>query len=131
MNDNVIKGPWKHRKENDEHRKKVQDDIAFIENICESVMVQLIHTMNENEIVRNPEDISLSLRIGLNADDHLALHGIKRSSAEGKMILERFENNINQTMQIVEEKMDNDSEIIENDEQNDEATTQFSLDDFS
>ena len=34
-------------------------------------------------------------------------------------------------MQIVEEKMDNDSEIIENDEQNDEATTQFSLDDFS
>ena len=86
--------------------------------------------MYENEIVRNPEDISLSLRIGLNADDHLALHGIKRSSAEGKMILDRFENNINQDFQIVEEKIDN-SELIENNDENNEATTQFSLDDFS
>ena len=50
MNDNVIKGPWKPRKENDENRKKVLEDRSFIENICESVMVQLIHTMNENEI---------------------------------------------------------------------------------
>ena len=87
--------------------------------------------MYENEIVLNPEDISLSLRIGLNADDHLALHGIKRSSKEGKMILERFENEIHQTIQIIDEKIDKDSEIIENNDQDDEPSTQFSLDDFS
>ena len=87
--------------------------------------------MYENEIVSNPEDISLSLRIGLNADDHLALHGIKRSSAEGKMILERFENNMNQSIDFIQEPIDIDSENIENNGENEEATTQFSLDDFS
>ena len=30
MNDNVIKGPWKPRKENDENRKKVLEDRSFI-----------------------------------------------------------------------------------------------------
>ena len=87
--------------------------------------------MYENEIVHNPEDISLSLRIGLNADDHLTLHGIKRSSKEGKMILERFENETQQTIQIIDDKIDNDSEIIENNGQDEEPSTQFSLDDFS
>ena len=87
--------------------------------------------MYENEIVSNPEDISLSLRIGLNADDHLALHGIKRSSTEGKMILERYENNMNQSMEIIQETIDNDSENIVNNGENEDANTQFSLDDFS
>ena len=62
MYDNVIKGPWKPRKENDENRKKVLEDRSFIENICESVMVQLIHTMNENEI--DIKDQNFSLEIG-------------------------------------------------------------------
>ena len=44
--------------------------------------------MHESEVVTNPEDISLSLRIGLQGDEHLALHGIKRTSSQGKRILE-------------------------------------------
>ena len=47
------------------------------------------------------------------------------------MILERFENEIHQTIQIIDEKIDKDSEIIENNDLDDEPTTQFSLDDFS
>ena len=47
---NVIKGPWKDRGQSVEERKKISDDMSFIENLTETTMVQLIHTMNENDI---------------------------------------------------------------------------------
>lgn len=52
MNDetNVIQGPWKPNKKNSEAKKKVDEDMNFIEELTERIMVQLIHTMNENQI---------------------------------------------------------------------------------
>ena len=52
MNDetNVIQGPWKPNKKNSEAKKKVDEDMNFIEELTEKIMVQLIHTMNENQI---------------------------------------------------------------------------------
>ena len=32
MNDNVIKGPWKERKQNKEQQKKVAEDMSFVES---------------------------------------------------------------------------------------------------
>ena len=61
MNDNVIKGPWKDRKQNKEQQKKVTEDMSFVENITETVMVQLIHTMNENDIDIKDENFSLEI----------------------------------------------------------------------
>ncbi len=86
--------------------------------------------MHENEIVNDPEDITLSLRIGLEGDDHLALHGIKRSSTQGKRILEKFNESIDEdTIEIIHEQQDNAEQNIDN---NEDASTsnQFSLNDF-
>ena len=59
---NVIKGPWKDRGQSVEERKKISDDMSFIENLTETTMVQLIHTMNENDI--DIKDDNLSREIG-------------------------------------------------------------------
>ena len=86
--------------------------------------------MHENEIVNDPEDITLSLRIGLEGDDHLALHGIKRSSTQGKRILEKFNESIDEdNIEIIHEQQDNAEQNIDN---NEDASTsnQFSLNDF-
>ena len=86
--------------------------------------------MHESEIVNDPEDITLSLRIGLEGDDHLALHGIKRSSTQGKRILEKFNESIDEdNIVIIHEQQDNAEQNIDN---NEDASTsnQFSLNDF-
>ena len=87
--------------------------------------------MHENEIVKDPEDIKLSLRIGLESDDHLALHGIKRTSAQGKRILEKFEDTIDYDFTIKEENRDTiiDSDIMNTSEE-ETTSNQFSLNDF-
>tara|TARA_Y100000768_G_scaffold333587_1_gene273710 strand:+ start:1488 stop:2999 length:1512 start_codon:yes stop_codon:yes gene_type:complete len=86
--------------------------------------------MHESEIVNDPEDITLSLRIGLEGDDHLALHGIKRSSTQGKRILEKFNESIDEdNIEIIHEQQDNAEQNIDNNE--DVSTSnQFSLNDF-
>ena len=51
MNDNVIKGPWKDQGQHKEEQKKIAEDMSFIENMTETVMVQFIHTMNEMTLI--------------------------------------------------------------------------------
>ena len=85
--------------------------------------------MHESEVVTNPEDITLSLRIGLEGDDHLALHGIKRTSSQGKRILEKFNESIDESPpEIIHEQESH----IEHTEISDDTSTssQFSLNDF-
>jgi hypothetical protein len=87
--------------------------------------------MHESEVVKNPEDISLSLRIGLDADDHLALHGIKRTSTQGKRILEKFnEGVIESSLEIIHEGKNTVEQNIENDSDDSSTSNQFSLNDF-
>tara|TARA_X000001036_G_scaffold167836_1_gene158975 strand:- start:15106 stop:16617 length:1512 start_codon:yes stop_codon:yes gene_type:complete len=86
--------------------------------------------MHESEVVNNPEDITLSLRIGLEGDDHLALHGIKRSSPQGKRILEKFNESLDDIHhEIVHHQEDS---VEQNNEINEDSSTsnQFSLNDF-
>ena len=61
MNDNVIKGPWKDQGQHKEEQKKISEDMSFIENMTETVMVQFIHTMNENDIDIKDENFSLEI----------------------------------------------------------------------
>ena len=87
--------------------------------------------MYESEVVNNPEDISLSLRIGLEGDDHLALHGIKRTSTQGKKILERFnEGVVESTHEILSEEKNIVEQDIEKDNDDSSVSNQFSLNDF-
>ena len=50
---NVIKGPWKKRPvkiPSTDEIAKIEDDIAFIEELGEGVLMQMIYTMRENGI---------------------------------------------------------------------------------
>ena len=48
--ENVIQGPWKKRnvKVPDEEAVKLREQLLFAEELTEQVMVQMIHTINEN-----------------------------------------------------------------------------------
>ena len=53
--DNIIKGPWKKNRRKivipeSKRAKKVTEDMGFIEDFSESLLVQMIHTMSENGI---------------------------------------------------------------------------------
>ena len=50
--DNIIQGPWKYKrvKVPDQSVFELQQDLVFIEELCESVMVQVIYTLGENEV---------------------------------------------------------------------------------
>ena len=87
--------------------------------------------MHEDRMAGNPEDISLSQRIGLIAEDHLALHGIRRTSAQGKRILERFSLEITPDPIQVEQTVEEIIEDTSNETKSEEAAgRQFSLDSF-
>tara|TARA_B100000508_G_C11334826_1_gene216177 strand:+ start:185 stop:565 length:381 start_codon:yes stop_codon:yes gene_type:complete len=58
---NVIQGPWKPNKKNSEVKKQTEEDMAFIEELTEKVMVQLIHTMSENQIDIQSKDFSIEI----------------------------------------------------------------------
>ena len=55
---NVIKGPWKSNrvKVPDHDMVALQQDIAFIEELSESVMVQMIFTLGENGVDISEKD---------------------------------------------------------------------------
>ncbi len=89
----------------------------------------ILLAMHENEIVKNPEDIELSVMIGLEADDHLALHGIKRSSPQGKRILEKFNSSYEDYQSDRNEFVSVEQNIVEN-KQSESTSNQFSLTDF-
>ena len=58
---NVIQGPWKTNKKNSKVKKQTEEDMAFIEELTEKVMVQLIHTMSENQIDIQSKDFSIEI----------------------------------------------------------------------
>ena len=90
----------------------------------------ILLAMHEERMAGNPEDIGLSQRIGLMPEDHLALYGIRRTSAQGKRILEQF--SIEQEPDLTPiEHIDNQNDNLTDDTESNGITgTQFSLDSF-
>ncbi|MEC8979369.1 MAG: AAA family ATPase [Candidatus Thermoplasmatota archaeon] len=91
----------------------------------------ILLAMHEDRMAGDPEDIGLSQRIGLMAEDHLALHGIRRTSSQGKKILERFSLEIETDTNPMELPSE-DTTVEDSDKSESKETTgtQFSLDSF-
>ena len=54
---NVVKGPWKRaRVVSQEETEKLADDMIFIDDVVEAVMIPIIHNLAENGIDLNDED---------------------------------------------------------------------------
>ena len=49
---NVIKGPWAKRKVKplDEEALARREDMAFADDLCQTLLIQMIHTMDDNNI---------------------------------------------------------------------------------
>lgn len=49
-NANVIKGPWKNKKvkQPDQDMMEVQENLAFADDLTQTLLVQMIHSMSEN-----------------------------------------------------------------------------------
>ena len=92
--------------------------------IREDIWPYLLAVHDEN-LNGNPNDFSLSLKLGLNVNDHLALYGIPKSSREGKKIIEKFEGELEND--IIPETVE--KEVVEEEDPKD-LSTQFSLDSF-
>ncbi|OUX24004.1 MAG: hypothetical protein CMA23_005935 [Methanobacteriota archaeon] len=91
----------------------------------------ILLAMHEDRMGSNPEDIGLSQRIGLMAEDHLALHGIRRTSPLGKKILEQFSLEPEPDAVPETEPMEEPIETVSEESENEEVTgTQFRLDSF-
>ena len=54
MTAKVIEGPWKKRK--NEETKKMHEDLLYAEELTEDLMVQMIHTLNENGFAVSSND---------------------------------------------------------------------------
>jgi|TARA_B110000459_G_C16091084_1_gene265206 hypothetical protein len=59
--ENVIKGPWKNKSKREvilpkEDIIEMQDNLMFMDNLTEALMVQMIHTIRENAIDVEGED---------------------------------------------------------------------------
>lgn len=56
---NVIQGPWKNKREvkvPDVDVAQIHENIKFCDDLTEALMVQLIHTINENDFDVNSEE---------------------------------------------------------------------------
>ena len=83
--------------------------------------------IHDQDIGGDPMDISLSIKLGLTAEDHLSLYGIAKSKNIGVKILKVFnELNDDEEFEVITEVLE-----IKNEEKKKEDTgTQFRLDSF-
>ena len=81
--------------------------------------------VHDESLGGDPDDFSIAVKLGLAVEDHLSLHGITKSSRDGKRIVKSFE-----------ERTSNaaiNDEIVLDDEEpqpSEDSGTQFTLDSY-
>ncbi|MCH1523837.1 MAG: AAA family ATPase [Candidatus Thalassarchaeaceae archaeon] len=83
--------------------------------------------IHDQDIGGNPMDLSLSIKLGLTAEEHLSLYGIAKSKPMGIKILRAFnELNEEEEYEIITEIQ----EVKQEEEKKEDTGTQFRLDSF-
>ena len=112
--DNIIQGPWKSKrvKVPDQSVFELQQDLVFIEELCESVMVQVIYTLGENEVDIADKDFL--------QDIAFVIESLKSTLYRERGMPHPFTNLIRHISEVtIEEKDDDDDE--------DTIATKFSI----
>jgi hypothetical protein len=83
--------------------------------------------IHDQDIGGDPMDLSLSIKLGLTAEEHLSLYGIAKSKPMGIKILRAFnELNEEEEYEIITEIQ----EVKQEEEKKEDTGTQFRLDSF-
>jgi replication factor C large subunit len=101
-------------------------------SVREELWPHLLAVHDEN-LGGDSNDYSISQKLGLRGEDHLALHGITKSSAKGKKILKAFDEQIEDELDYdsIQASEESSPEIVpRTNEDEDLAGKQFKLDSF-
>ncbi len=85
----------------------------------------ILMAVHDESLGGDPDDFSIAVKLGLAVEDHLSLHGITKSSRDGKRIVKLFEE-WSPDVAVIDEIVLDDSEP----ESSEESGTQFTLDSF-
>ena len=85
----------------------------------------ILMAVHDESLGGDPDDFSIAVKLGLAVEDHLSLHGITKSSRDGKRIVKSFEE-WSPDVAVIDEIVLDDSEP----ETSEESGTQFTLDSF-
>ena len=86
----------------------------------------LLLAVHDESLGGDPMDFSLSSRMGIGVEEHLSLHGIAKSSKQGKLIIKKFDE-IDQKDEHVEA---NEEDVTPNIKASESGDKQFTLDSF-
>ena len=81
----------------------------------------ILLAVHDRQLGGLPDDFTVVKRLGLSADNHLALHGIPKSHRDAQVIVKAYEEEIKESAT---------EKPVENQENDDSSGTQFSLDSF-
>ena len=86
----------------------------------------LMLAVHDESLGGNPDDFSISKRMGLGVEEHLSLHGIAKTSRQGKSIIKKYED-----LELLPEPPQEESSEIKTEEREpDNEGKQFTLDSF-
>jgi hypothetical protein len=104
--DNIIRGPWKSKrvKVPDQSVFELQQDLIFIEELCESVMVQVIYTLGENGVDIGDKEFL--------QDIAFVIESLKSTLYREQDMMHPFTNLIRHISEIVIEESDDDEHIV-------------------
>jgi hypothetical protein len=86
----------------------------------------LMLAVHDESLGGNPDDFSISKRMGLGVEEHLSLHGIAKTSRQGKSIIKKYED-----LELLPEPPQEESSEIKTEESvPDNGGKQFTLDSF-
>ena len=88
----------------------------------------LILAVHDGALGGDPLDFSLAIKMGLGVEEHLSLHGIAKSSRQGKDVIKKFEELENQDR--IPELVVEDSVTIPSTDEPEIKGRQFTLDSF-
>ena len=81
----------------------------------------ILLAVHDRQLGGLPDDFTVVKRLGLSADNHLALHGIPKSHRDAQVIAKAYEEEMKESAT---------EKPVENQENDDSSGTQFSLDSF-
>ena len=89
----------------------------------------ILLAVHDDSLGGDSSDFSISVNLGLSVEDHLALHGIPKSSKEGKSVIKSFDESVRETEDEV--MIETAEEVSTNEKRSDSNNgTQFTLDSY-
>ena len=86
----------------------------------------LLLAVHDESLGGEPDDFSISKRMGLAVEEHLSLHGIAKTSRKGKSIIKKYEEQEKSSEPLPELPLENNVD----DENSESSDKQFTLDSF-